>query len=156
MLPSQKTHECIDDIELVVPKSLQMGWCESPPLFCSGTETARDVIDRLLNDPTLLAHKFELSMLKGIALDKIVKLEDYVTIFEVFVDDFIGATNNLNPSHLQQASRAVLHGIHSIFPPPKITGHNGFDPISESKLHKGDGTWSTKKEILGWLFDGSE
>ena len=156
VLPSQKTHESIDDIELVVPNSLQMGWCESPPLFCSGTETARDVIDSLLEDPSLPAHKFEASMLKGIALDEIVQLEDYVTIFEVFVDDFIGVTNNLNPSHLQQASRAMLHGIHSIFPPPKITGHNGFDPISESKLHKGDGIWSTKKEILGWLFDGSE
>ena len=48
----------------------------------------------------------------------------------------------------------MLHGIHTIFPPPSVSGHNGFDPISEGKLEKGEGTWSTTKEILGWVFDG--
>ncbi len=28
---------------LVVPTSLQMGWVESPPYFCTATETARDI-----------------------------------------------------------------------------------------------------------------
>lgn len=50
----------------------------------------------------------------------------------------------------------MLHGIHAIFPPPSITQHNGFDPISEAKLDKGEGTWSTTKEILGWNFDGEK
>ena len=48
----------------------------------------------------------------------------------------------------------MLHGIHSIFPPPSVTGHNGGDPISEKKLVKKDGLWLYQKEILGWLIDG--
>jgi hypothetical protein len=74
---------------------------------------------------------------------------------KVFVDDFIGMTNNSSLSHLTQLSQAMLHSIHSVFPPPSINGHHGRDPISEKKLKQGDGTWSTKKEILGWEFDGA-
>ena len=48
----------------------------------------------------------------------------------------------------------MINGVHSIFPPPEVTSHPGGDPISEKKLNNGDGTWSTKKEILGWIFDG--
>ena len=51
-------------------------------------------------------------------------------------------------------SRSILFGIHSIFPPPHITNHNGQDPISEKKLKQLEGLWQTKKEILGWDFDG--
>ena len=29
-----------DDVELVIPDSLEMGWGESPPFFCAATETA--------------------------------------------------------------------------------------------------------------------
>jgi hypothetical protein len=76
------------------------------------------------------------------------------TSFEVFVDDFIGTTNNIAPQHLQQVSRAMLHGIHSIFPPPSVTGHSGEDPVSEQKIHKGEGIWAFEKEVLGWIFNG--
>jgi hypothetical protein len=51
-------------------------------------------------------------------------------------------------------SRAMLHGIHTVFPPPSSTGHGGGDPISEKKLKAGDGLWEVRKEILGWIFDG--
>ena len=40
ILPSCNKNIQVDDIELVIPNSLQMGWCESPPPFCSGTEAA--------------------------------------------------------------------------------------------------------------------
>jgi hypothetical protein len=33
VLPSLKQTKSIDDTKLVVPNSLQMGWCESPPIF---------------------------------------------------------------------------------------------------------------------------
>ena len=48
----------------------------------------------------------------------------------------------------------MLHGVHAIFPLPAVTGHNRYDPIAESKLEKGDGTWEYEKEILGWLING--
>ena len=41
--------ENIEEIEVVVPKLLQMGWCESPPFFCILSKTARHGIDTVLN-----------------------------------------------------------------------------------------------------------
>ena len=73
---------------------------------------------------------------------------------EVYIDDFIAMTNNLHKHNIKHMSRAILHGIHSISPPPNITGHKRGDPISIKKLKQGDGYWSTTKEILGWKFDG--
>ena len=40
-------------IQIVVPSSLQMGWKDSPPYFCSATETSRDVGEILQAKPTL-------------------------------------------------------------------------------------------------------
>ena len=56
---------------------------------------------------------------------------------------------------LRHCSRAVLHGIHSVFPPPNVTGHNGADPVSVKKLLKGEGVWAVRKEIPGWTIDGA-
>ena len=76
------------------------------------------------------------------------------TAIEVYVDDFIGVTNDASTENLTALSRAMLHGVHAVFPPPRVTGHSGGDPISKKKLDKGEGTWSTEKEVLGWEFDG--
>ena len=35
-----------DPIQLVIPDALQMGWSESPALFCAATETAREIADK--------------------------------------------------------------------------------------------------------------
>jgi len=44
---------------------------------------------------------------------------------------------------------------HSLsFPPLDPDENKDDEPISVKKLKQGDGMWSTKKEILGWLFDG--
>jgi hypothetical protein len=50
-----------EPVQLVVPTSLQMGWVESPPYFCTATETARDVTTDYINQSvgTLQKHKFE-------------------------------------------------------------------------------------------------
>ncbi len=46
---------------LVVPTSLQMGWVESPPYFCTALETAHDVAVDYINTSigSLPVHKFE-------------------------------------------------------------------------------------------------
>ena len=54
VLPSDDQNVDIDDIQIVVPNSLQIGWCESPPFFCAGSETARDIIEELLHDTSIL------------------------------------------------------------------------------------------------------
>ena len=65
VLPAIKPVTNQDEIEIVVPSSLQMGWCESPPYFCAATETARDVIDSLLNSSIPLPdHPFLPKMLE--------------------------------------------------------------------------------------------
>jgi hypothetical protein len=155
VLPSLRELKDEGDIELVVPNSLQMGWCESPPFFCSGSETARDVIAHLMTKQGLPQHRIEHDMLAAIMKDaKSKSAEPNITLFEVFVDDFVGLTNNGAKEHLRKISRAMIHGIHSIFPPPEITKHTGEDPISEKKIAKGEGVWAVEKEILGWIFDG--
>ena len=143
----------LNDVELIVPDALQMGWCESPPFFCTASETARDVIQHLLNNQTHLPpHKFETKMIP----EDMVPTQPAapVTILEVFVDDFIAGTNQLDKSHLQTLSRCMLHGVHAIFPPSEVTNHGGGDSVAQKKLDKEEGRWSEVKEILGWTVNG--
>eukprot|EP00957_Ditylum_brightwellii_P049620 3763553-Ditylum_brightwellii.AAC.1 len=50
----------LDKVVLVVSLSIQMGWAESPPYFCTSSETSRDVMQHLLDvSADLSAHKFE-------------------------------------------------------------------------------------------------
>ena len=152
-LNNEKTS--LDETELVVPHSLQMGWCESPPFFCASSETARDTIHNLLQSNIQLPkHKFEDQMMPEKTLNPTKPQTETSTIIEVFVDDFIGCTNDTNDSHLTSISRSMLHGIHSIFPPNEVTNHPGGDSIAEKKIDKGEGKWEYIKEILGWNFDG--
>ena len=72
------------------------------------------------------------------------------------MDDFIAMTNNLQENHLLHWSKAILHGIHSVFPPPSVSLHTGGDPISEKKLEQQEGLWHHEKEILGWIFNGKD
>jgi hypothetical protein len=147
----------IDDIEIVVPNCSQMGWCESPPLFCSSSETARDVMQELVNKPTLPEHEFESIMMDGFEqIENAQAPQDKSTTLEVFVDDFIAATNDLRRKSIRHLSRTMLHGAHSVYPPPTVTKHQGEDPISKRKLENGEGKWEHVKEILGWIFNGKD
>jgi hypothetical protein len=80
---------------LVVPTSLQMGWVESPPYFCTATETARDIITEYTEQPvgTLPRHKFEKYTTGDVDY---VRLPDedtakcgFAHMVEVYVDDFM-------------------------------------------------------------------
>ena len=79
--------------------------------------------------------------------------EGLVTILEVYINDLISMSNNMSHAHILQIYRAILYGVHAIFPPPDVTGHNGFDPVALSKLETGEGTCENVKEILGWIMD---
>ena len=156
VLPSINTLTSLDNTEIVVPEALQMGWCESPPFFCAGTETARDIIATLQSATmTLPPHPLEHMLLPTPLADNGVA-NQATTALEVYVDDFFAATNDRSTAHLRHLSRALLHGIHAIFPPPAHSGHNGEDPVSLKKLRNGDGIWAPTKEILGWLVNGQE
>ena len=144
-------------IEILVPSALQMGWTLSPPFFCAAAETARDVAQTYVAEAvgSLPEHPPEdLTMPEIVALPAAASLtgaqsEMFVQLLESFVDDFMHLVQSTDPEVLRHCSRALLHGIHSVFPPPKITGHSGADPVSVKKLENGKGI------LVGWMIDGA-
>ena len=56
--------------------------------------------------------------------------ENIINQLEVYVDDFILISQCINTQELKCISRRVLHAVHCILPPSKITGHNVEEPIS--------------------------
>jgi hypothetical protein len=145
--------------QLVIPSSLQMGWCDSPAYFCAASETARDV-KKLAAKPegSLDVHPLEGMLLRPQDWPEL-EIEQtsvkFTKLLEVYIDDFIQLAQTTDPNKLRHLSRAVRHGIHSVFPPTKVSGHTGEDPVSQKKLEHGDGLWALRKEILGWVFDGA-
>ena len=130
-----------------------MGWTESPPSFCAGTEMAWDLMKIMLpNVKDLMVHPLEHKMEPRIGemnMSKAPRKEDdmsisngdddkwlpptptpHKTLFEVFVNNFMAATNDLGEENLSQVLRSMLHAIHAIFPPPEVTGHAGEDSVS--------------------------
>ena len=76
--------------------------------------------------------------------------ERFRHLYEVFVDDFCSLSQTNNEDELRHHSRSLLHAIHQIFPPQEAD-----DPISYKKMViQGEGIWDTRKELLGWIFDG--
>jgi hypothetical protein len=150
-----------EETQLVIPSSLQMGWCDSPAFFCAASETARDVAEHLSATPlgSLEPHALEHLLLHPAEwpTDGLeVQAAKFVHLIEVYVDDFIQLAQTTDPQQLEHLSRAILHAIHSVFPPPAVTGHAGEDPVSIKKLKQGDGLWATRKELLGWVFYGTK
>jgi hypothetical protein len=157
VLPSSITGD-VDDVILVIPTSLQMGWIESPPYFCAASETARDVAATYAELPMnkQQRHRFlphtttneDYNELPEHAPDN----DDLLYMLEVFVDDFIGLVIPASREQLDHVASAMMHGIHDVFPPDPDCDA---DPISNKKLRKGDAEWANVKEILGMTFDGT-
>lgn len=147
-----------NDPELVVPQALQMGWAESPPFFCTATETARDVGQTLIDEGVELPpHPFEHRTIQPQEWDEEEideRAPEFLHLLEVFVDDFIQLAQTDDVAALRGLSRKLMTAVHSIFPPTNVTGHSGEDPLSQKKLDEGEGLWTTRKEVLGWIFDG--
>ncbi len=121
-------------------------------------ETARDVIQEYIDsNKELPQHPLE-TLCVPFEFDKLLNDKglhlEVLRLMEVYMDDFIGLAQALSKKQLIQFTRSVLHGIHTVFPPPDPEENKDDEPISTKKLKQGDGMWSTNKEILGWLFDG--
>jgi hypothetical protein len=163
--PSQKWNFCYvmpdppgSRVRIVVPSALQMGWAESPAYFCAATETGRDIIDLLLRENAELPeHPLE-TFMQPSDLPRTAPNGEEHTSIGVYVDDYVlGVVENEDRTLIRRVSRATLHAIHSIFPPPEVSGHvGGKDPISRKKLEKGDARFEVEKEILGFLLNGVE
>jgi hypothetical protein len=143
-----------------IPLSLPMGWSLSPPFFCAFTETVTDMANASSSHPALPLHPLEdtlqLSPIPGRlefhagALLPVGKpsLPPLSTV-DVYLDDFMAIAQQ--PRH-KKTMRCLLHSIDAIFydtPSPSVRRHI----ISESKIAKGEASWSTTKTILGWNID---
>ena len=143
---------------MVIPSALQILWTLSPCFFHEALETAREVAESYAhkNVGTLPEHPFEgstISELLGLEnsnmwgtneCNKFLNLlegKPFWTMLEVFCDNFIHMAETSDQEKLLHFSGSLLHGIHSVFPPPKVSGHNGQDPISKKKLDSGEGQW---------------
>ncbi len=144
-------------IMIVVPMSLQMGWVESPPYFCTATETARDIATEYTDMPVglLPKHKFTGYTVGGKSYSDLPKDQNgqtFHSMIEVYVDDFISLVIPVSQLQLVHTATAVITGIHDVF--PANDDYNGDDPISEKKLRKLEGQYLTIKTLLGFDFDG--
>jgi len=83
-----------DPTEIVCPTCLQMGWCESPPLFCTASKTARDIAQELADqDKPLPQHPLEhlcILDVQAIPLPAEEEVRNVIRLLEVYMDDFIG------------------------------------------------------------------
>ncbi len=143
-------------IRIVVPSALQMGWVESPPLFCTGTESTRDLTQHLVEHQVPLPHHKLEEQIKIQSFPPRARSTTPSTLLQVFVDDFCHAVTELKDgTHIPMVHRASVHGIHSFFPQPDITGHSdGKEPISAKKMAQGDGNFTSSKKMIGFTFDG--
>ena len=149
-----------DDIQLVVPTSLQMGWIESPPYFCAASETARDVaamyaeqaLDSTASHPSL-PHTKTHDDYKRLPTTRKPTDAPIRYLMEVYMDDFIDLVIPVCQQDLDHMAIATMTGIHDVFPPAATAAS---DPISEKKLERGEGAWANVKEILGMTFDGND
>lgn len=143
---------------IVVPSALQMGWAESPPYFCAATQAGRDVAEHLIDCQfNLPPHPLENYVLPD-EIDTLTpsQRDEIHRFVAVYVDDYIlAAVENKDRTLVKRMARATLYAIHSVFPPPEVTGHEGGkDPISQKKLDKGDAKMARTKEILGFIVEG--
>lgn len=71
--------------------------------------------------------------------------------WDIYVDDFLGCVQG-NQWRRRAVKRSLLHSLDRIFRPPE-PGDTPFrqEPTSLRKMGKGDATWATSKNILGWV-----
>jgi hypothetical protein len=129
-----------------------MGWGESPPFFCAATKTARDIAQENFNKNNVMAPQLMEDIMMDIdwttvpLLARLPSSENdkrkFLSVLEVYIDDFIGLIQSTNTDHLLQFSRTILSAISKVFPPPEITNSSMGPAVSVKKLVN-KGTWET-------------
>jgi hypothetical protein len=156
-----------------------MGWSQSPPIFTAATETVADLANqhlqqRLPTEPHRLDHVSETAASPpgGPAIETPSSCQTQrplpvpphqrnprgrpipVKQWDVYVDDFIGLVQG-GPHHHQHVKRALLATLlDTVF--WRLSPSDGpfrQEPASIKKMLKGDATWATRKDILGWTVD---
>ena len=123
---------------IIIPSALQMGWVKSLPFFCAATETSRDIAEYLASrkEGSLASHPLEYLMIPPTVWsgDRLADTcHRYLKVMEIYVDDFCTMVQTSNIATLRYISRALLHAIHDVLPPPAVSRHSGGDPVSNKK-----------------------
>ena len=71
---------------------------------------------------------------------------------DVFVDDFIQVGQG-GPRRMKALRRSLWHAVDEVLAKPDEASTERPEAISLKKLARGDGSWCTRKEILGWIVD---
>ena len=152
VLPQEAGEPC----RLVIPAAVQMGWVESPSLFCTVTESTRDLAQHFVDTDTILPYDEVEDQMTIADVPLRARTENPTKLLQVYVDDFCyAATQSTDGTHIPKIRRAAVQGIQALFPPTEITKHEGGkEPISRKKIKQGDGNFVTLKEMIGVKFDG--
>jgi hypothetical protein len=154
ILPPDKTAHNL----IAIPLSLPMGWKESPPYFCAFTETITDAANKDLatenhqypEHPLLtpsqktISHK-PLHFHPTAVLPLGTTDTPALAYTDVYMDDFCLLAQS--PTQYRTLN-TVLHNIDAVFADPPQSPRR--QVISQSKIDKGDATWSSVKRLLGW------
>ncbi len=162
---------------VALPLVLPMGWSNSPPAFSTATETAADMANQLLHQQSHVPPEHPLNSLAA-QLDTLHPVPDSsisssslpaplqrdpslpthhpsstpASYVDVFVDDFIALCQGT--SNLSRTRNILLQAVNTIFRP--LDYYDSIyrkDPVSIKKLHKGDCSWATIKNCLGWIIN---
>ena len=153
---------------IALPLVLPMGWTDSAPWFCAGTETIADLANnalstdhRMLHEPHPLEHHARASPSNQHLNERTpcppLARRDYfhepLEYVDVYIDDIIGLVQGAAESQTR-ITRSILHNLDSVFRPLEQDDHaHRQTPASLSKLTKGDGQLLTRKTTLGWIID---
>jgi hypothetical protein len=167
VFPTGADHEPLVAFPLVLP----MGWKNSPPAFCTATETSADLANAALKDAAIpQRHPLDELAATGdqIVSDNVLtsapstviapdpslpNQEEPLAEVDVYVDDFIAVAQGSH-QRLRNVRYTLLHAIDAVFRPNDEWDDKArAEPVSLKKLHKGDGSWNTKQTILGWEID---
>lgn len=172
VFPTKPGEEQLVAIPLVLP----MGWKNSPPIFSAATETIADLANQRLrqgevhNAPHHLDELAEsvqpeppaqtvapVASVPTLAVpserDPSLKVNSApLGYVDIFVDDFIALAQESGNS--RRVRRILLRAIDDVFRPNDAADSvHRREPVSLKKLKKGDCSWATVKEVLGWIID---
>jgi hypothetical protein len=157
------------------PLVLPMGWTESPPYFCTVTETITDLAnERILKWRPAPTHRLEPSantrppplnnrppsnttshhtQLPTHRDPMLPSNSRQLGIVDIFVDDFVAAAQG-SARRRNHIRRILLNAIDDVLRPlDSADSASRREPISVKKLRQGDASWSTVKTVLGWIID---
>ena len=152
---------------VAIPTVLPMGWTQSPPYFCSLTETVADLAnDTLRQRPEQISEHHRLEDQADTAPAPLPETSPTLPMdhnrqgyhqrplayIDVFVDDFLGLAQG-DRRRRARVRRALLQSFDLVFRPLEAGEGARSEPVSVKKLLKGDAAWATSKVLLGWLVD---